>query len=77
MWGGGWRGGRPGLSRTGGGVRRQDWGKGFQTGHRLRQGLSWGGVYSFPFDTDEIKKPLVEASLKAGWGWRGVAFSKL
>ncbi|UQE76052.1 hypothetical protein MYK68_05520 [Gordonia sp. PP30] len=36
-----------------------------------------GVVYDYSFSTGEIKKPLQEAALANGWGWRGVAFGKL
>jgi len=72
-----WRAGVPVLEATAQGVRGQTWEKSFETVYAFREDLSWGEVYSYKFDTDEIKKPLVAAALAAGWGWRGVAFSKL
>lgn len=72
-----WRAGVPVLSATASGFRGQSWEKSFEAVYAFREDLSWGEVYSYKFDTDEIKKPLVAAALKAGWGWRGVAFSKL
>ena len=72
-----WRAGVPELTATAEGFRGQSWEKSFETVYAFREDLSWGEVYSYKFDTDEIKKPLVAATQKAGWGWRGVAFSKL
>ena len=72
-----WRAGVPVLSATAEGFRGQSWEKSFETVYAFREDLSWGEVYSYKFDTDEIKKPLVAAAQAAGWGWRGVAFSKL
>ncbi|MEQ7155577.1 hypothetical protein [Brevundimonas aurifodinae] len=72
-----WRAGVPVLSATAEGFRGQSWEKSFETVYAFREDLSWGEVYSYRFDTDEIKKPLVAAAQKAGWGWRGVAFGKL
>jgi hypothetical protein len=43
----------------------------------FREDGSWGRDLQLPIDTSEIKGPLIEAAHKAGWGWRGVAFSKL
>lgn len=72
-----WRAGVPVLSATAEGFRGQSWEKSFETVYAFREDLSWGEVYSYKFDTDEIKKPLVAAAQAAGWGWRGVAFGKL
>lgn len=72
-----WRAGAPVLSATAKGFRGQSWEKSFETVYAFREDLSWGEVYSYKFDTDEIRKPLVAAAGKAGWGWRGVAFGKL
>jgi len=72
-----WRAGVPVLTATASAVRGQTWEKSFETVYAFREDLSWGEVYSYRFDTDEIKKPLVAAAQKAGWGWRGVAFGKL
>jgi hypothetical protein len=72
-----WRAGVPVLSAQAEGFRGQSWEKSFEAVYAFREDLSWGEVYSYRFDTDEIKKPLVAATQKAGWGWRGVAFSKL
>jgi hypothetical protein len=72
-----WRAGVPVLSAQAEGFRGQSWEKSFEAVYAFREDLSWGEVYSYRFDTDEIKKPLVAAARKAGWGWRGVAFSKL
>lgn len=72
-----WRAGVPVLTATSEGFRGQSWEKSFEAVYAFREDLSWGEVYSYKFDTDEIKKPLVAAAQAAGWGWRGVAFSKL
>lgn len=72
-----WRAGVPVLTATAEGFRGQSWEKSFEAVYAFREDLSWGEVYSYKFDTDEIKKPLVAAAQAAGWGWRGVAFSKL
>lgn len=72
-----WRAGVPVLSATAEGFRGQTWEKSFEAVYAFREDLSWGEVYSYKFDTDEIRKPLVAAAQKAGWGWRGVTFGKL
>lgn len=72
-----WRAGVPEITATAEGFRGQTWEKSFETVYAFREDLSFGEVYSYRFDTDEIKKPLVAAAQAAGWGWRGVAFGKL
>ena len=72
-----WRAGLPVLSATAEGVRGQTWEKSFETVYAFREDLSFGEVYSYRFDTSEIKNPIRAAALDAGWAWRGVAFGKL
>ena len=72
-----WRAGIPSLSAAAKGFRGQSWEKSFETVYAFREDGSFGEVYSYRFNTNEIKKPLQQAALKAGWGWRGVAFGKL
>lgn len=72
-----WRAGLPILSAQASGFRGQKWEKSFETVYAFREDLSYGEIYTYRFDTGEIKGPLVEATRQAGWGWRGVAFGKL
>lgn len=72
-----WRAGVPTLSARARGFRGRTWEKSFETVYAFREDLSWGKVYSYKFDTEEIKRPLIEAAGKAGWGWKPVAFGKL
>ncbi|CAN5387983.1 hypothetical protein BH10PSE1_BH10PSE1_15370 [soil metagenome] len=73
-----WRAGLPELRAAATGFRGQKWEASFETVYAFREeDLSWGKVYEYRFNTDEIKKPLVDAAREAGWGWRGVAFGKL
>jgi hypothetical protein len=78
-----WRAGRPALSALGGevklsGFRGQKWEISSETVWAFREeDLSWGKVYSYSFNSGEMKKPLTAAAKAAGWGWRGVAFGKL
>lgn len=72
-----WRAGTPTLSLAGSAFRGRKWEKSFETVYAFREDGSFGKVYDYKFDTDEIKGPLIEAAHKAGWGWRGVAFGKL
>ena len=72
-----WRAGLPVLTATASAARGQQWEKSFETVYAFREDLSFGEVYSYRFDTGEIKDPLRAAALASGWGWRGVAFGKL
>jgi len=36
-----------------------------------------GLTETFNFDTDDMKDPLRDAVLKAGWTWRGIVYAKL
>jgi len=72
-----WRAGLPVLTASAGAARGQQWEKSFETVYAFREDLSFGEVYSYRFDTSEIKNPIRAAALDAGWAWRGVAFGKL
>jgi hypothetical protein len=72
-----WEAGVPTLALKGEAFRGRKWEKSFESVYAFREDGSWGENYSYRFDTSEIKGPLIEAAHKAGWGWRGVAFSKL
>ena len=73
-----WRAGVPELSLAGSAFRGQKWEKSYEAVYAFREeDLSWGRIYEYRFDTDEMKKPLRAAAREAGWGWRGVAFGKL
>lgn len=43
----------------------------------FKETLAPGVVYSYRFDTNEIKKPIQEAVGSCGWTYKGVAFGKL
>lgn len=72
-----WRAGTPELFLKGSAFRGRKWEKSFETVYAFREDGSFGKIYDYRFDTHEIKGPLIEAAHKAGWGWRGVAFSRL
>ena len=72
-----WRAGVPDLSLAASGFRGQAWEMSFESVHAFREDGSWGEIYSYKFDTGEIKGPLRKAVAEGGWGWKGVAFSKL
>lgn len=72
-----WRAGEPVLSLKGSAFRGRKWEKSFETVYAFREDGSFGKAYDYRFDTSELKEPLIEATHKAGWDWRAVAFAKL
>lgn len=72
-----WSAGVPSLSLIAGAFRGQKAEMSFGTAFAFREDLSYGKVYEYRFNTKELKAPLTEAALAAGWGWKGVAFGKL
>ncbi|MFT4955719.1 MAG: hypothetical protein ACI8U3_002116 [Brevundimonas sp.] len=72
-----WRAGTPELTLAGSAFRGQSWEVSFESVYAFREDGSWGEVYSYKFNTGELKGPLCKAAAEAGWGWKGVAFGKL
>ncbi len=72
-----WRAGVPVLTAAGSAFRGQQWEMSFESVSAFREDGSWGEIYSYRFNTGEIKGPLNKAAAEAGWGWKGVAFEKL
>ncbi|MDH7797103.1 MULTISPECIES: hypothetical protein [unclassified Beijerinckia] len=72
-----WRAGIPKLSLAAEAFRGQKKEISFGTAFAFTEQGSYGEVYRYKFSTAEIKTPLQDAVLKAGWTWRGVAFGKL
>jgi len=72
-----WRAGVPTLSLAASAFRGQKVEMSFGTAFAFKEDLSFGQVYEYHFKTAEIKTPLQDATAKAGWGWKGVAFGKL
>lgn len=73
-----WRAGVPSLNLAVDTFRGQKVEMSFETAYAFREDdLTYGKVYEYHFSTKELKEPLREAALAAGWGWKGVAFSKL
>jgi hypothetical protein len=72
-----WRAGTPELSLAASGFRGRTWEKSFEMVYAFREDGSYGKVYEYHFNTGELKKPLIEAAHKAGWGWHALAFAKL
>ncbi len=73
-----WRAGVPELSLAASAFRGQKVVLSFGGAYAFREeDPSYGKVYEYRFSTKELKAPLIEAALQAGWGWKGVAFGKL
>ncbi len=72
-----WRAGVPSLSLSAEAFRGQQTEIRFGTAYAFREDAYYGKVYDYRFSAKELKTPLIEAALAAGWGWRGVAFGKL
>jgi hypothetical protein len=72
-----WRAGVPTCSVRGKAFRGRTWEKSFESVYAFREDGSFGEIYSYRFDTTEMKSPLIEAAHKVGWGWKPVAFGKL
>ena len=72
-----WRAGTPDLSLAGSAFRGQQWEMSFESVYAFREDGSWGEIYSYKFNTGELKGPLRKATAEAGWGWKGVAFGRL
>jgi hypothetical protein len=72
-----WRAGIPSLTLALSGFRGQKSEVSFGTAYAFTEEFKPGQVYKYRFNSNELKKPLQEAVLASGWGWRGVAFGKL
>jgi hypothetical protein len=72
-----WRAGIPTTSLAASAFRGRKWETSFETTYAFREDGSFGKVYEYSFDTGELKKPLIEAAHKSGWGWHALAFGKL
>jgi hypothetical protein len=72
-----WRAGVPALTLSAEAFRGQKWEVSYEKVVAFREDLSYGQVYEYSFKSNEIKKPLQQAALDAGWTWKGVAFAKL
>ena len=72
-----WTAGVPRLTATAEAFRGRKVEVSFERTYAFREDLSFGEVYEYRFNTQEFKGPVRDAVLAAGWGWRGVAFSRL
>lgn len=72
-----WHAGIPSLSLAAEAFRGQKKEISFGAAYAFTENGGYGEVYRYKFATGEIKTPLQNAVLAAGWTWRGVAFGKL
>ena len=72
-----WRAGVPTPSLSAEAFRGTKTSIQFGTGYAFTEELRPGEVYRYKFATGELKTPLQEAVLAAGWTWQPVAFGKL
>jgi hypothetical protein len=72
-----WRAGVPSLNLSAEAFRGQKWEMSFGTAYAFKEDLSYGKVYEYRFNTEEIKTPLIEVTNRSGWDWKCVAFGKL
>jgi hypothetical protein len=67
-----WSAGVPTLSLQASGFRGQKQEISFGTAYAFTEELRPGVVYNYRFNTKELKQPLQDAVLAAGWSYRGV-----
>jgi len=72
-----WRAGVPTLALSAEAFRGQKAEISFGTAYAFKEDLSYGKVYQYRFNTKELKTPLLETALAAGWAWKRVAFARL
>jgi len=72
-----WRAGVPSLSISASKFQGQVTSVEFGAAYAFTEELKPGVVYNYHFNTNEIKKPIQEAVIACGWGYKGVAFGKL
>lgn len=72
-----WTAGVPKLSASGEYFRGQKCSLSSAWGFGFKETLEPGVVYSYQFNTKEIKKPIQDAVTGCGWTYKGVTFGKL
>lgn len=72
-----WRAGVPELSVAASGFRGSKQTLEFGRASAFTEELAPGVVYDYRFDSRELKRPIQEAVVAAGWTYRGVAFGRL
>ncbi len=72
-----WRAGVPSLSLAVSSFKGQMTSVEFGAAYAFTEELSPGQVYKYRFNTNELKKPIQEATAASGWTFKGVSFGKL
>ena len=72
-----WRAGTPVTSVAASAKRGRVYAKEYGRAWAFKEVTKFGEVYNYRFDSEEMKAPLRDAVLAAGWSWRPVAFAKL
>jgi hypothetical protein len=72
-----WRAGVPSLSLAASSFKGQMTSVEFGTAYAFTEELAPGQVYKYRFNTNELKKPIQEATASCGWSYKGVSFGKL
>ncbi len=72
-----WRAGVPSLSLAVNSFKGQMTSVEFGAAYAFTEELSPGQVYKYRFNTNELKKPIQEATAASGWTFKGVSFGKL
>jgi hypothetical protein len=72
-----WDGGLPALRVATCAFKGQKQSVEFGSAYAFTETTLTGQVYKYRFNTGELKKPIQEAVIGAGWTYKGVAFGKL
>lgn len=72
-----WRAGTPTTFVSASAKRGRVYSKEYGRAWAFKEITKYGEVYNYRFDSEEMKAPLRDAVLAAGWSWRPVAFDKL
>jgi hypothetical protein len=72
-----WSAGIPRISLAVSSFKGQSTSVEFGTAYAFTETLAPGQIYKYKFNSNELKKPIQEATLACGWTYKGVAFGKL
>jgi len=72
-----WEAGVPRISLTASGFSGQMYSKEFGKAYAFTEELKYGEVYTYKFNTTEIKAPIQKAVTESGWTYKGTVFGGL
>jgi hypothetical protein len=72
-----WRAGVPSLSLAVSSFKGQMTSVEFGAAYAFTEELAPGQVYKYRFNTNELKKPILEIVQACGWSYKGITFGKL